>query len=318
MIVRPALRAASIVLLFGLPALAQEEPPKFSLLRPGSIQELSNAVLTLMSFSVTPDATASSLSINSASTGDPGIVIGQLGAGFTVATGFPLYMEGFIGYNRYDPTFVASNGVDERKLPTKWNSLSGTVGLGWDFKLIPDLYFRPIVNVSLGHVESDLSLAGRFIQFRTDKDIDFLDNGRLNAYGIGGSAMLDYGRYRENYEYELELRYTYIRLQSFDSSDSVQGSTDAQTVSLWTRWRQPTGLVLFRRPLRYVLELANSTYVGDQRGSLGFNFLTSAGAGIEFDFSAYNSILTRLRFIGRYVFGEDVSGISGGISITFF
>jgi hypothetical protein len=93
---------------------------------------------------------------------------------------------------------------------------------------------------------------------------------------------------------------------------------DAQTVSLWTRWRQPTGLVLFRRPLRYVLELANTTYVGDQRGSLGFNFLTSTGAGIEFDFSAYNSILTRLRLIGRYVFGEDVSGISGGISITFF
>lgn len=298
------------------PGIGQDEPP-FDLIG-GNVQKRSKAVLTLMSFSVTPDATASSLSINSGTTGNPGITIGQLGAGFTVATGFPLYLEGFIGYNRYDPTFVASNGDEERKIPTKWTSLSGTVGIGWDFPLITDLYFRPIVNLSLGHVESDLSLAGRLIEFRTDRQVNFLDGGRLNAYGYGGSAMLDYGRYREAYELEVELRYTYIRLESFDSSSEVKGAADAQTVALWSRWRQPTGLVVFRRPLRYVLELANTTYVGDQRGVLGFNFLTSTGAGIEFDFSAYNSIVTRLRLIGRYVFGENVTGVSGGLSVTFF
>jgi hypothetical protein len=56
------------------PAIGQEA--KFDLVG-GDIQDRANAVLTLMSFSVTPDATASSLSINSNATGDPGIVVGQ-------------------------------------------------------------------------------------------------------------------------------------------------------------------------------------------------------------------------------------------------
>ena len=297
--------------------LVAQETPRFDLIG-GNIQDRVNGVLTLLSFSVTPDATAGSLSIDSGTTGDPGIVVGQLGSGFTVATWFPLYLEGFIGYNRYDPTFVASNGQEERAVPTKWSSLSGTVGAGWDFLVFEDLYFRPIVNLSLGHVESDLSAVARFIEFKTDLEIDFLDGGRLNAFGYGGSLMLDYGRYREAYDFEVDLRYTYIRLESFDSSDGVDGSADAQTVSLWMRWRQPTGLVMFRRPLRYVLEGSNTTYVGDQRGVLGFNYLTSAGVGVEFDFRAYQTILTRVRLIGRYLFGENVSGFSVGLSATFF
>ncbi|MGT2493337.1 hypothetical protein ACU4GD_29760 [Cupriavidus basilensis] len=33
---------------------------------------------------------------------------------FTWSKTMPLYLEGSIGYNRYDPTYVASNGVDSR------------------------------------------------------------------------------------------------------------------------------------------------------------------------------------------------------------
>src|SRR5262245_46342848 len=100
-----------------------------------------------MSFSVTPDASAGSLAINSAATDDPRVSLGQLGAGFTVATSFPLYMEGFLGCNRYDPTFVASNGVEQRLIPTRWNTIAGTVGLGWDFPFfVEGLVLRPIAN----------------------------------------------------------------------------------------------------------------------------------------------------------------------------
>jgi hypothetical protein len=70
--------------------------------------------------------------------------------------------------------------------------------------------------------------------------------------------------------------------------------------------------------LRSVLEMANTTYVGDQAGVLGFNYLTSVGAGIELDTSAIHLVVTRIRFVMRYVFGENVSGISGGIAVTFF
>ncbi len=74
----------------------------------------------------------------------------------------------------------------------------------------------PVFNFSLGHVESDASAAGRIINVITGRDIQFLKNGRLNAYGLGGAIMLDYERYRELYNLDLPVRYTNILLQSFD------------------------------------------------------------------------------------------------------
>lgn len=287
----------------------------------GNVQKRANAVLTLMAFSVAPDVTAGSLTINSASTDNPNVTLVQFGSGFTVARSFPLYLEGFLGYNRYDPTFVASNGVQERSVPTKWNTFSGTGGIGWDLPIpfLPNLKLRPIFNFSLGHVASDSAVAGRLIELRTNNKLDFLDNGRLNAYGLGGSVVLDLERYRERYELDVELRYTNILLQSFgDSSDAVKGSSDAETVSLWVRWRQPTGLIALRKPLRYVVELSNTTYLGDQAGVLGFNYLSAIGGGFELDTSGINLIFTRVRFMARYLIGENVMGVSGGISATWF
>jgi hypothetical protein len=37
------------------------------------------------------------------------------------------------------------------------------------------------------------------------KIFDFLDGGRLNAYGLGGSLMLDYEDYRPDEEIDIEL-----------------------------------------------------------------------------------------------------------------
>ena len=39
---------------------------------------------------------------------------------FWVSRSFPLYLEGNIAYSRYDPTFIATNGVEEREIPAEW------------------------------------------------------------------------------------------------------------------------------------------------------------------------------------------------------
>ena len=279
-----------------------------------------NAALTLMTFAVTPDLNASFLQINSGNgvTGSPEVKLWQFGSGFTLSQSFPLYLEGSLGYNRYDPTFVFSDGEEQRTLPVKWNTFAVNAGIGWDFPVpfIDGLVLRPIVNGAYGHVESDVSLAGRVIDWLTGKELDFLTHGRLNAYGVGGSVMLDYARYRDWYEIDVELRYTNILLQSFDTSPEVSGSADAEAAGFWSRWRQPTGLYAFRRPLRYVIELSSTAYLGDQAGVLGFNYLSSAGGGIEFDVSAVHLVISRIRFIGRYAFGEGVSGAAWSISVS--
>jgi len=79
------------------------------------LQEIADGTLTLMAFTVLPDITTSSLSIDNAKADDPGLSQITLGGGFTISEKIPLYLEGMLGYSRYDPTFVASEG-DEQQL----------------------------------------------------------------------------------------------------------------------------------------------------------------------------------------------------------
>ncbi|KNE29720.1 hypothetical protein [Achromobacter spanius] len=284
------------------------------------LQKRANGVLALMSFSIVPDITTSSLSIGSgggSTSGSTEFFMTQLGGGDTISDSVPIYLEGVLAGSRYDPTFVATQGAESRSIPTKWNSLSATGGIGWDFKLTDELKLRPIFNVALGNVTSDLRAASWYVGRQTGTDVDFLDRGSLNAYGLGGSLMLDYEHYRPGYEVDVELRYSDIRLKSFSSSAAVQGNATAQSANLWARYRAPTGIVLLQRPLRYVLELTHSEFLGDQRGVLGFDRLTSVGAGLELDSSAYDVIITRTRLVGRYVFGTNVSGFSVGLAVSF-
>lgn len=282
------------------------------------IQKRMNGVLALMGYMLTPDVTTGSLSISNEPTGSPDIGMTSLGGGFTVSKGFPLYLEGTAGYARYDPTFVASNGQEERSVPVKVNAFTVTGGIGWDFPVAKELVLRPVFNFSYGHVESDASLAGRFIESEKGVTLDFLQHGQLNAYGLGGSLVLDYERYRPENEIDVELRYTNIHLQSSSgTSTAVQGSADAQSLNLWSRWRAPTGITMLERPLRYVLEYAHTTFLGDLDGALGFNHLNSVGVGLELDSSKYDMIITRTRLVARYKFGENVRGWSVGFAISF-
>lgn len=285
-----------------------------------NVQKQANGVLALMGYAVVPDLTSSSLAINNATSGNPGIVMSQLGGGFTISRSFPLYLEGSIAYSRYDPTFIASDGSESRQIPTKWNTVAGTVGIGWDFPLTEDkdLVFRPIFNASIGNVSSDLAVARFVVERATDQQINFLDKGTLNAYGLGGSVMLDWEHYRPEHDIDVELRYTNIHLQSFGgSTNGVTGTATAQTANLYARWRAPTGMFALDRPVRYVLELSHSQYLGSQANVLGFNRLTSLGTGLELDTSAHEVFVTRVRAVVRYVFGNNVSGVSLGLAASF-
>ncbi len=283
-----------------------------------NIEKAVNGVLGLMGFMLTPDVTTGSLSFSNEPTGNPDLAMTSLGGGFTMSKTFPLYLEGTAGFSRYDPTFIASNGQEERAIPVKWNAFSVTGGVGWDFPVAEELVLRPMFNFSFGHVESDASLAGRFVEAETGAELNFLQNGKLDAYGLGGSLVLDYERYRPENEIDVELRYTDIYLQSYGgTSTAVQGSADARSVNLWTRWRAPTGITMLERPLRYVLEYTHTTFLGDLDGALGFNHLNSVGAGLELDSSKYDIIVTRTRLVARYKFGENVRGWSVGFAISF-
>jgi len=300
------------------PAASAQVTPPFTLIN-GALQKRAKAVVTLIGYTVSPDVTTGSLTFTDQTAGNPDLTMISLGGGFTLGKETPLYLEGTGAVARYDPTFVASNGTETRAFPAKWNSVSGTGGIGWDFRIADEWVLRPIFNFTLGHVESDLSIAQRVLESRLGVEIEFLEKGRMNAYGLGGSLMLDYEHYRPEHETDVELRYTNVYLQTYGStSEAARGSASAQSLALWARWRAPTGLTALDRPFRYVLEFAHTQFLGDLRGSLGFNSLSSLGAGGELDTSKYAiAVVTRVRLLYRYQFGEGVRGWAVSVAASF-
>jgi hypothetical protein len=282
------------------------------------VQKLANGVLGIMSYTVAPDVTTSSLALNSAATSSTDLSMSQFGGGFTWSKGTPLYLEGNAALSRYDPTFVASQGADVRSVPVKWNSFSATGGVGWDVPIADHWVVRPIFNFTFGYVASDLVIAKWWVENNTDLDLSFLDGGKLKAYGLGGSLMLDYEKFSPAYDDDLEIRYTNVDLRSYgNSSLGVQGRAKAESASVWARRRVPTGWgTVWDRPVRYVFEGAFTQFFGDETDT-GLDRMSSIGFGLELDSSAKDIIATRWRLIARYKFGPSVTGYSVGMAISF-
>jgi hypothetical protein len=282
------------------------------------VQKLLNGVVGVMSYTVAPDVTTSSLSINNGATSRSDLSMTQFGGGFTWSRETPLYLEGNAAYARYDPTFVASDGVQQRPVPVLWNSFSATGGIGWDFPLSENWVIRPIFNFTLGYVTSDITIAKWWLDNQSDRDLSFLDGGHLNAYGLGGSLMLDYEKFSPEYDDDLEIRYTNVALHSYGTDNTaVQGSGKAESVGIWARRRIPTGWgVVWDRPVRYVFEGASTRFLGDQ-ATLGLTQMNSLGFGFELDSSAHDVWVTRSRLLVRYKFGPDLRGWALGLAVSF-
>ena len=281
------------------------------------LKKRADAFMVITGYSLPPDVTTGSLSITDKGGNNPNLQMISLGGGDRLSRNVPLYLEGTLAINRYNPSFLDGVGNSNINVPVHWNSITGTGGVGWDFPITNELRIRPIANVMLGHLESDLSIASRIINNQTGVDLQFLNGGRMNTYGVGGSLMLDYENYKPEREIDLELRYTNIEMNTFDTSKAVQGSANSQSLSLWARNRIPTPLTFFSMPLRAVMELAHTEFLGDLRGALGFNSLSSVGTGIEFDRSASEPLFSRVRIVFRYQFGQNVRGTSIGLAASF-
>jgi hypothetical protein len=291
------------------------------------LNQRGSGVLGLMGYNMTPDGSANAIEVERGNAktelGSSVMQLGQFGAGFTLSESFPLWLEGYVGYARYDPRAVFTD-LPPRQHPLRWNNLAATVGVGYDFRLAEYLWLRPIFNLSGGYAASDSSLFASFVNYRTGSDVASLSDQHVNVWGIGGSLMLAYYDHRPARDIDVELRYTQIYLQTFgDTIEAARGSAMAQTLGLWARYRWPTGWEAFGRPVRWVLDGSFSYYLGDQESALGFSWAAKAGGGIEIDIGRYEIggaglYVSRLRLVARYFLGDNnVTGTSVGIGISF-
>lgn len=288
----------------------------------------NGGVLGLIGYGAIPAASASTLQVNRKTSGpeqgDPTLTLSQFGFGFEVDETFPLWLEIYASYARYDPR-AALQGVSAPDAAVRWNNFTGTIGVGWDFYLADSLYVTPILNLVAGYAASDISLGSTLLARRRGRaEESALADVRANVAGIGGSLMLTYFYYSAERQFDFQARYTQLYLQTFgDSLPAARGTSTSSTISLWAQYRWPTGIEVFRRPLRWLVTGAGSYYFGDQRQATGFAWSTTIGGGIEFDvgrwqFGLMGIDVSRVSFTLNYLYADrNITGGSFGIGISF-
>ncbi len=293
-----------------------------------TLQPRHAGVLGLMAYGAIPAASASTLQVNRNTAGpeegDPTLTLSQLGFGFEVDESFPLWLEIYGSYTRYDPRAVL-RGEGTRDVSVRWNNFTTTLGIGWDFYLADSLYVTPILNVAGGYAASDIALASSFLAWWRDRsEPSALSDVHANVWGAGGSLMLTYFNYSVERQIDFQARYTQLRLQTFgDSLPASRGTSTSSTLGVWGQYRWPTGIEVFRRPLRWVVTGGASYYFGDQRQTTGFAWSTTIGGGIEFDvgrlqFGAMGLEVSRVQFTLNYLYADrNITGASFGLGISF-
>lgn len=300
------------------PAQAQQADGLLSV----PVQRQAGGVLALLGISAIPDSTASALNFRVGSGQDNRALFqaSQVSGGFTWSEDFPLYLEGSIGYDRYNPDILVIGDGESARLRPKWTGIAATGGIGWDFKLAENLWLRPIANVTLGQVVTDTQYIAQFIADRLpEADVHFLRDGGLTAGGLGGSLALVYNRlWDSGVEADAVLRYTDIHLTPIGGDKDVMASASARTLALWSRLRTPNSMTAFGSPLRTVYELSASWLPGDQGEILDTDWLLQVGLGQEIDVRQTRlPWITAGRVVFRYTLGERLSGYGLGLAVSF-
>ena len=271
------------------------------------LTKISNISLTLAAYTVTPDVTTSSLTLESSGSTESDAQLFSLGGGFTLENS--LYLEGTIGYSRYEHPY---SGTTFKQSDLRWNSYAATGGIGWDFTYDEDSNWiiRPIINFTFGRTVADSYFlpSSESGHLSIEKDI----------LGYGGSLMLDYENIINETTIDLEARYTLIKLHAYDvSTELSEGDAYTNAINIWGRTRTSTPWTVFQQPLRFVLEASISGYMGKHKEAFDVSALSSIGSGLEVDLAKHNLIVHKFRLIARYLYGDNIKGYSVSLAVSF-
>jgi hypothetical protein len=302
-----------IALLFPLVLHAQTAPSA------SGNHVFANRALATFGLVAIPDDTASFLSVNQTGKDNNSFRSSQFGGGVTLASDHPIFLEGYLGYQRYDPRFILSSNATDVPVRAKWVGLAAAGGVGYDFRLNDYWTFRPVLNAAIGRITSELNISAPFTAADLGADQEFLLNGSIAAGGLGGSLMLEYSDVQRHREVEFRLRQSYMKLKTIGNSSNLDAEANVITSSAWARMRRPIrSLSAFGTPVRSVLQGSVTSYHGDQDAILGTNWLAKVGVGIEVGNRGKSlPVRGQARVLLSYAIGENYSGYSVGLGFNF-
>lgn len=216
------------------------------------------------------------------------------------------FVQAVAAYQEMDAGFQVT---PEDFIDTHWKTYGLSLAGGVEKPVSEHLDLLASANVGYGRLENMATYYGPLAPGIRQALEGVAFNWELDAliYGAGIGAFYD--RSLGKAEVELRAGLNQHRIESRAVSTSlVEFSSQVSTFDIDFNTVMPTGISLGGHPLAVVGLLGYTTFLGDERRSLGFDTFFEAGLALEIDLSAKGWRLKTLRIGAKTIFGPDISG----------
>lgn len=274
----------------------------------------------MMNFAATPDISSATYYIDGGSgADDPTLNVYKipLRHEFTLeGRDWKPFVQASFGYLDYEAKF---DFLPQESIKADWKSYGGLLGLGVNMPLSDDLDFVPALDLGLVRLESSADYRGPVAEAILKPALEgVVFDWDANAYLVGATLGLDYRHAFETWTVEGRTRLTYSHFDTYDSSSpQVEFDANIATFTLQIDVIKPIDAQIGGYPLALVGHFGNTTFIGDNRDALGFDYFFEAGLALETDISQNDWPVKKLRLGAMGIFGADVTGWSAIFSYRF-
>lgn len=196
---------------------------------------------------------------------------------------------------------------------------SALAGGGVSIPLSKGTTFRPILLLGYSRVADDSDTSGVLKEVLDASASGIIYNVEINSLITGGAAELRHQRsLTSDTGLEAHIRYNHVLSSVLSASDSsLEQSNDFGVLTANAEINTRTGLTLFSRDLHVLGSLGGTYFPGEQGAQLQSDFYYEVGGGVEIKENGLIQGVEGFELFGRYILGDDVTGYSIGLSLTF-
>ena len=264
----------------------------------------------MINFAVVPDISTARYNIDSDEGDDPRLNVTRIPLRHVFKSDlrdWSPFIEVGLAYQTIKADFDILEG---ETISADWKASGGSLSTGVEFPITENFSLIPVLDIGLVRLENEANYQGELVTSVVKPVYEgLLFDWDADAWLIGASLGFDYNHDFRKADVTVHGSITHNYIDTYDSSsDLIDFDSHDTTLAIKLDSVHPTNLSVGAFPLALVTHVGGTTFLGNNRDALGFDYFFEFGLAIEMDISQKQWHLNKFRLGANAIYGEDVTG----------
>lgn len=198
---------------------------------------------------------------------------------------------------------------DGEFVDSEWDSYGGEIGLLYSYNLTNQLHFTPSLRFGMAKLDNNATYNGNLANALINELDGSLFNWKTSAAILNLGLGLSYDWTLHNRQSSLKANIYRVRVNSFNESNpTIRFDEYANMLSLTADMIFPSSHYIASNRLDYVLILGNTTFLGENRRTLGYTSSNQFGIGGEAPIQWGKNNHGHIRLSGQVLWAHNMNG----------